>query len=102
MRQFLIFCLLLVSLTPVLALQENLAVYPAESALTACSCELRQQALLAENTGSIASSYQLFKSGSAADWLSMADGGFTLQPSERRTVQQFLKIPCSAEGLYQV
>lgn len=94
------FVLVVLLAAPVLALQEDFTISPGQLQLNVCACELRELPLLVQNTGSVPSSYQLFKSGSAADWITISDGGFPLESSQSRSVKEFLKIPCGITGTY--
>ena len=98
MRQWIILCILLI--VPALALQEDFQIYPSETTLNVCACELRQFPLLVQNTGDVPNSFQLFKSGTAADWITLSDGGFSLASTEQREVTEFLKVPCGIGGIY--
>lgn len=66
------------------ALSEDFNAYSQSGTISACACGITEGAITVTNTGDITSSYNIFASGSAAPFSTVADSTFSLNPGESK------------------
>lgn len=74
----------------------------AGAGFSACSCSAVQGAINVRNTGDSLSSFFVSQSGPLAEFSSVFPDSFVLAPGEDITINEYLRIPCSAEGKYSL
>jgi flagellar basal body-associated protein FliL len=67
-----------------------------------CACELTEEKVQLHNTGAVTSTYMVFNKGEAKEWVDIAPATFFLEPGETKEIKQFIKVPCSAQGEYNL
>ncbi len=99
---FFIICLALFAgfVLPAMALSEEFSVEYQKPQIDACSCGMTADSYTIRNTGDVTSTYQLFKSGSAAQYSTLSQNFFSLDPGQSRDIINYINLPCSALGIY--
>ena len=67
-----------------------------------CSCSTVQGAINVRNTGDSLSSFFVSQSGPLAEFSTVFPDSFVLAPGEEIAVNEYLRIPCGAEGKYSL
>lgn len=96
---FLIIVVLLFAFSSdVTALSEDFSIEVQRQQISACSCGLTAVSYTIRNTGSVTSTYQLSKSGSAAPYSTISESFFVLEPGASKEIINYINLPCSAIG----
>jgi len=83
---------------PAMALSEDFSVEAQKQQISACSCGLTADSYTIRNTGSVASTFQIFKSGDAAQYSTISESFFVLEPGASKDVINYINLPCDAIG----
>lgn len=94
--------LLLVSIRGGLAVSENFNAYASKNTVYACSCSLTEQQITVENTGDVISTFGISQEGTGAIFSSLTENSFSLDIGKSKTITNFIKAPCNAEGTYDL
>ncbi|MCF7860988.1 hypothetical protein K9M79_01990 [Candidatus Woesearchaeota archaeon] len=115
--------LLIISLLVSGVFAEETFIVSKSTSLNACQCQILDNQLTVRNTGGSefttiiieddtsersssevarASTYQLYKSGSAAAWTTIVPSIFTLMTNEEAVVSEVISVPCDASGNYDL
>lgn len=84
------------------AITEDFSAIGSKKVLNICACDLKEEAVTIHNTGDVTSTYMLFTEGAAAQWVDIAPATFYLESGETKEAKQFIKVPCSARGEYEL
>ncbi|MFC1741267.1 hypothetical protein ACFL3V_01900 [Nanoarchaeota archaeon] len=98
---FLIAVLVLIS-SSVGAITEDFSAFGSRETIDVCACDFTTQKVSLHNTGDVTSTYMVYMSGEAASWTNIAPQTFALEGGELKTLEQFIKVPCSARGAYEL
>jgi len=90
--------LFIISAQPIKALSEDFSIEAQKQQLSACSCGLTEDSYTLRNTGSITSTYQIFKSGSASQFSTISESFFSLEPGQSKEIINYINLPCDAKG----
>ncbi|MBT7366659.1 hypothetical protein HN814_00510 [Candidatus Woesearchaeota archaeon] len=95
--------IILIGLTcNVTALSEDFWAFSNQKTVNMCACELKEEWVTIQNTGDITSSYLIESNGEYGKWTTQAPNFLILEPGEKQNIQNFINIPCSARGEYEV
>ncbi|MBI4738800.1 hypothetical protein HY772_04520 [Candidatus Woesearchaeota archaeon] len=82
------------------ALSEDFTAVSPQTAISLCACDLATSSIAVLNTGETTSVYSLSQEGSASGWSTAAPETFILERGEKKTITQFVDVPCNARGDY--
>jgi len=94
------FLLLILSVSLVNAQEDFIAT--SVPSVELCPCSNQAYAVAIQNTGSVASSYSVLASGSAAEWVIFSPNRFILNPGEKGSLFVFVNSECNIEGDYDL
>ncbi len=81
-----------------LGVSEDFSLSAQKQELDACSCGLTATTYTIRNTGSVTSTYEMFKSGSAAPYSTFSESFFVLEPGQAKEIINYINLPCDVEG----
>ncbi|MBT7903444.1 hypothetical protein HN587_06290 [Candidatus Woesearchaeota archaeon] len=84
------------------ALQEDFWAFSQQKDLNVCSCEVKENLIVVQNTGDIISSYSVSLAGEAQNWAITAPNFFIAEQGEKKSFNNFINIPCDARGEYEL
>ena len=89
------------AITPTgLALSEDFSITTQKDVVDACSCGFTATTYTIRNTGSVTSTYEILKTGNAAQYSTLSENFFVLEPNEAKDITNYLNMPCNAEGIF--
>jgi uncharacterized membrane protein len=98
---FLNLFLLLVLLIGLVNAQEDFTASSLPS-IELCPCSNQAYAVTIENTGTVASSYEVLASGTAVGWVNFNPDKFILSPGQKGSFFVFVNSDCNIEGDYEL
>ncbi len=97
---FFLICIAILLFFPLAkALQEDFDVFLEKKDISACSCGVTAEDITIKNTGDVPASYTLSKKGSAAAYVTIAEGKFHLESGESKKLSTFINTPCTGETI---
>jgi predicted small secreted protein len=73
----------------------------AHAKIDACACSIIKDEVVVANK-EIANSFVLEQRGEAAGWATLTEKKFTIAPMQEKIIGEYVKVPCSAEGSYDL
>jgi uncharacterized membrane protein len=83
-----------------MALSEDFSVAVQKNEIGACSCGLTADSYTIRNTGSVTSTYEITKSGTGAQYSTLSESFFSLEPGQSKDIINYFNLPCGILGSY--
>lgn len=77
---------------------EDFSITVQKESINACSCGLTATTYSIRNTGSVTSTYEIFKSGSAAAYSTLSENYLSLEPGQSVDIINYINLPCDVQG----
>ncbi|OIO65762.1 hypothetical protein AUJ68_02180 [Candidatus Woesearchaeota archaeon CG1_02_57_44] len=90
------------SLMPAVFAAEDFVAYANGQAITSCQCKTYASVITVQNTGTVASAYNLYLEGDAAPYAAIRPQTFILGPDQQQKATAYITPPCTFAGNLQL